>query len=159
MANASHQKKYRTDPEYRNKVISSKMLIYEKKTPEERRRYINDLRRRNKEEVLTHYGEHGKLKCCWEHCNVCDLDMLSLDHIHDDGAEHRRKLGKKVRGTYQFGGKDIYVWVKTHGFPEGFQTLCMNHQQKKQIVKSRAERLDSTYPESPAIVQGNESTL
>jgi len=28
-----------------------------------------------KEEVLTHYGRDGKLQCCWEGCEITDLDM------------------------------------------------------------------------------------
>src|SRR5271166_3554308 len=62
-----------------------------------------------KEEVLTHYGHNGKLQCCWPNCEVKDLDMLSLDHIHDDGAAHRKALGLGTR---------MYQWAKTNRFPE-----------------------------------------
>ena len=70
---------------------------------------------------------------------MSDIDMLSLDHIKDDGAEHRRKVkGNRI----SFAGKEIYHWAIENNFPEGFQTLCMNHQTKKQRMKTRAERLD-----------------
>src|SRR5271165_2992707 len=71
-----------------------------------------------KEEVLTHYSPNGVLGCCWLDCGVCDIDMLSLDHIADDGAKHRSVLGAGTR---------IYRWALAQGFPEGLQTLCHNH--------------------------------
>ena len=49
--------------------------------------------------------------------------MLSLDHVNNDGHAHREEVGSKM-----------YSWVKSHGFPEGFQTLCMNHQFKKKLT-------------------------
>jgi hypothetical protein len=82
-----------------------------------------------KKEVLMHYGRDGKLQCCWAGCEVTDLDMLSLDHIKDDGAEHRKYLGT-IRA---------YQWAKAHEFPTDiFQTLCMNHQWKKELTRRRA---------------------
>jgi hypothetical protein len=79
-----------------------------------------------KREVLTHYGKGGKLQCCWADCTVDDLDVLSLDHIEDDGAEHRKHIGTR-----------IYRWAKRHGFPPTLQTLCMNHQWKKELTRRR----------------------
>lgn len=87
-------------------------------------------------EVLTHYGPLGKLGCCWEACSVVDIDMLSLDHIKNDGAQHRRQLGTK-----RACGEKVYRIVKREGYQEGFQTLCMNHQLKKKIEKDRSDRL------------------
>ena len=77
--------------------------------------------------ALTHYGKGGKLLCQWPWCKVSDLDMLTLDHIKDDGAKHRKDLGC-------YGGK-IYEWLRAHGFPPELelQTLCWNHQWKKRI--------------------------
>jgi len=72
-----------------------------------------------KSEVLTHYG-NGKLACV-----KCGYDKhlaaLSLDHVNSSGAEHRRIVGTG-------GGRPFYVWLKNNGFPEGYQTLCMNCQ-------------------------------
>ncbi len=122
-------------------MIARAKAHYEQKTPQERCRYVNAQRERKKLEALTHYGKGGKLMCCWRGCTVSDVDMLSLDHIKDDGVKHRKKLGKKINGIHQFGGKEIYHWVIINGFPKGLQTLCMNHQWKKQRIKNRAERL------------------
>lgn len=82
--------------------------------------------------VLEHYGKEGKAVCCWPGCECDDLDMLSLDHVYNDGAEHRRNLGQKTIV--------IYRWCIREGFPPGFQTLCMNHQCKKQLLHLRANR-------------------
>lgn len=133
------QKKYRTDFKFRARVNAYSKANYRKKSPKERRAYANTLRERNKLEVLTHYGKHGKLQCCWRGCAVCDVDMLSLDHIFDDGAKHRKSM---VGNRAAFTGKEIYQWVKSNGYPKGFQTLCMNHQTKKQRIKTRSERID-----------------
>src|ERR1700681_4953946 len=67
-----------------------------------------------KEEVLTHYGKNGRLQCCWENCEITDIDMLSLDHIENDGAEHRRKIGNQ-------GGIRMYTQLRQLAYPSGFQ--------------------------------------
>jgi hypothetical protein len=82
-------------------------------------------------EVLTHYGKGGKLKCCWKNCRVIDIDMLSLDHINNDGAADRKEIGSGTR---------IYYSVKKNNFPEGLQTICHNHQWKKEIARRRKGR-------------------
>ena len=43
-------------------------------------------------------------------------EFLSIDHINNDGAAHRRKLGSNY----------IYSWLIQTNFPEGFQVLCHN---------------------------------
>lgn len=81
--------------------------------------------------VLTHYSKHGKLMCCWEECSVSDPDMLSLDHIYNDGSADR-----KNKPT----GDNFYRFLEKEKYPEGFQTLCMNHQYKKEILRRKEIR-------------------
>ena len=83
-----------------------------------------EIARNLKLKVLTYYGPAGLLGCCWIGCTVVDLDMLSLDHIDDDGAKHRKELA----------GSSVYRDVLKRNFPSGFQTLCHNHQWKKRIT-------------------------
>lgn len=94
----------------------------------------NTLRRRLrailKEEVLLYYGG-GKLKCKWPNCNVADIDLLTLDHVNNDGAQHRKIIRYKSR---------IYAILKRQKFPTGFQTLCWNHQMKKESERRRHAR-------------------
>jgi len=76
--------------------------------------YSDNARRRNQElkaEVIVEYG--NVCVCCGEGL----IEFLSIDHINNDGAEHRKNLGRT----------NIYSWLKANGFPkEGFQVLCMN---------------------------------
>jgi hypothetical protein len=81
--------------------------------------------------VLTHYGKGGRLLCCWRGCVVCDPDMLSIDHVNNDGYKDR-----SIRGT---GGR-LYRALEKEGYPEGFQTLCYNHQWKKETLRRRSVR-------------------
>lgn len=69
--------------------------------------------RRLKQEVLARYGG-AKCVCCGE----TGIAFLSIDHVHGDGAEHRRELG--------FSGSNFYRWLKQQGFPPGYQVLCMS---------------------------------
>lgn len=60
--------------------------------------------------ILEHYG--GACACCGEAEEV----FLVMDHIEDDGAEHRRATGYK----------SIYTWLAKNDCPPGFQILCHN---------------------------------
>jgi hypothetical protein len=98
-----------------------------------KRRHAEYNKQRNAEvklEVLSHYGPNGHLQCSWPDCSVIDPDMLSLDHVNNDGAKDR-----KTRGT---GGR-LYSILRTNGLPDGFQTLCHNHQWKKELMRRRGE--------------------
>ena len=94
---------------------------------EYRRRYSEKL----KSEVLSHYGVSGIAQCCWVGCEVVDIDMLSLDHINDDGHKDLQRNGKRI------GGISFYRHIKNQGFPTGLQTLFMNHQAKKELLRKR----------------------
>jgi hypothetical protein len=82
-------------------------------------------------DVLTHYGSGGSLKCCGEGCEVSDIDMLTLDHINDDGCKHLDSFGNRYAGVA------LYLWALRNEYPSILQTLCANHQLKKAIVKLR----------------------
>ncbi len=86
--------------------------VYRRNSPhyrEKRKAYGQRL----KADVMSAYG--GRCKCCGED----ELVFLSIDHINGDGATHRRKELKES-------GMSFYVWLKSKGYPEGFQVLCMN---------------------------------
>lgn len=79
--------------------------------------YSADYHRRIKEEVIAQYG--GKCQC--PGCDVTYYEFLTIDHIYDDGAAHRRAIGPIS------GGIDMYSWLTSQGFPKDrFQLLCMN---------------------------------
>jgi len=70
-------------------------------------------------EVFEAYG--GPVCAC---CGEKHMEFLSVDHVNNDGAKHRKEMGWKD-GTGG-GGGNIYGWLKTRNFPPGFRVLCMN---------------------------------
>lgn len=69
---------------------------------------------RIKDEVYESYG--GYVCAC---CGEKTKEFLSIDHIDGGGNAHRRKIGK---------GPNLIHWLRSNGFPKGFQILCMNCQ-------------------------------
>lgn len=62
------------------------------------------------------FAAYGKTcKCCGETQEL----FLDIDHMDNDGAEHRRK--HRLSSGFQF-----YLWLVKHNFPSNFQTLCCN---------------------------------
>lgn len=72
-----------------------------------------------KSEVLLHYS-NNQLRC--DCCSENELDFLTIDHINDDGAKHRKKLRKK--GIH--GGSGFYYWLKRNHYPAEYRVLCLN---------------------------------
>lgn len=66
-----------------------------------------------KQRVYDHYG--SACACCGE----ANPAFLTIDHVNNDGAKHRREIGM---------GSKIYGWLIKHDFPPGFQLLCANCQ-------------------------------
>ena len=67
--------------------------------------------------ALDYYG--GRVcKCCGE----TELTMLTIDHIHENGAEHRRSIGWARNRS----SGDFARWLRDNDYPEGYQVLCYN---------------------------------
>jgi hypothetical protein len=110
---AHRQEKIRTDAAY---------YQIHRKT---KARYNLNLKRR----VFALYGPQQRIQCSWSECMVVDLDMLTLDHINDDGR--RREHGS---------GNPFYTWLLKEaaaGKMHEIQVLCCNHNTKKQILRLR----------------------
>lgn len=85
-----------------------------------------DFRKSKKIQVFEAYGG-SKCNCCGETV----LEFLTIDHINNNGAEHRREItGSSNRSG---GGSYMYLWLIKNNFPEGFQVLCANCQLGKAI--------------------------
>ena len=82
-------------------------------------------------QAMTHYSE-GKPICAWVQCTIDDLDLLTIDHMNNDGAKHRRMIGHG----------NICRWLRQNNYPPGFQVLCYNHQilKERQLQKARRVR-------------------
>lgn len=50
-------------------------------------------------------------------CGEAHHECLSIDHVANDGAAHRR-ADKRA--------KNLYVWLRVQGYPPGFKVLCLN---------------------------------
>lgn len=72
---------------------------------------------RLKQDVMNAYG--GKCQCCGEY----RFSMMTIDHIHENGAAHRNELNG---GFGRDKSVDFYRWLKFENFPSGFQVLCYN---------------------------------
>jgi hypothetical protein len=82
----------------------------------EQRKYYRR-QQRLKLDVFAHYTTDGKIKCSC--CGIEDIDVLCMDHINGDGAEHRRTIGPSY-------AKKTYQWIKLNNYPPGFRILCSN---------------------------------
>jgi hypothetical protein len=68
------------------------------------REYQNRWRAALRAEVLEAYG-----RCC-ACCGESMPEFLTVDHIHNDGKEHRKEIST--------GSQTLYSWLKKHGFPQ-----------------------------------------
>lgn len=104
------------------------------KTNRESEDYLKKARERAKKNrrklkllVLSHYGTNPpRCTCpnCYYHNHDCPIEFLSIDHIHGGGINHRKRVGT---GNY------FYFWLRKNNFPEGYQVLCHNCNQGRQL--------------------------
>lgn len=107
----AHNIKYREERRAYNKLDYQKNIV-------RRRAFALAKHHAHKDLVFKAYG--GYVCAC---CGETELAFLCIDHINNDGAEHRRKIKRRV----------IYRWLVANGFPPGYQVLCANCNQGKQL--------------------------
>lgn len=115
-----YQHKWYQDNKEHNKIKSREWYQNNK----ERGKEINlKSNRKIKFLVLQRYSSKiPKCKCCKEK----EKSFLTIDHINNDGAKHRREI---KRG----GGVSFYYWLKLNNFPKGYQVLCFNCNHAKSL--------------------------
>lgn len=69
--------------------------------------------------IVIKYYSKGTMRCM--NCKYNNIYALSIDHIHNNGNEHRRILKNKS-------GNNFYYWLIKNNFPSGYKVLCMNCQ-------------------------------
>lgn len=99
------------NPQKKNSVRCERCL-------ERHRIYAVNRRSRDRTIVLNHYGQ----KCVY--CGEDHPIFLTIDHIDNGGAEHRRAIGRN----------NIYKWLRQQNFPSGFQVACYNCNCAKHVV-------------------------
>lgn len=106
--------------------------VYRRRYHQEHKEQLNEAyrkyRQKRKLETLAKYSMSGVPRCNW--CGIEDIDVLCLDHINDNGAQHKRE--EKY--------SDIHTWLRTNNYPEGFQVLCYNCNMKKRFIRERNDR-------------------
>lgn len=97
--------------------------VFRAEHPEKIQEYQQRYRVKLKREVIDAYGGH--CACCGE----TELVFLTIDHIDDNGAEHRRELAAACGADgskWGQAGAPTYRWLRDNDFPPGFQVLCAN---------------------------------
>ncbi len=121
LKNKEHYKEYRKNYRILNKTTIDSQI---KEWRLENKDRVNELGRgynkRTKEKIIRHYS-NGTMKCAC--CGEDDINCLSIDHINNNGTEHKKETGGH-----------LYWWIKKNNFPEGFQVLCYNCNIVKYIV-------------------------
>ena len=72
---------------------------------------------------------HGAMAC--SDCGYSIVDALCIDHVHDDGKQHRRSVGA---------GPSFWLWLKRNHYPAGFQVLCHNCNFLKELRRRRRQK-------------------
>lgn len=78
-------------------------------------------RKRSRELKDIVFNKYGGYRC--ECCGETIQEFLTLDHINNDGAEHRRQIAKNRSGGC---GRSLYLWIIRNDFPPIFQVMCAN---------------------------------
>lgn len=92
----------------RDKILARQAKVYSTEKDKLNSRY-----RKAKLEAMRHYC-NGEPHCVG--CGNSTIEVLTIDHIEEDGAEHRKHVRTNRLGE----------WLKRAGYPEGFQVLCWN---------------------------------
>jgi hypothetical protein len=80
-----------------------------------RDRELSQAKRRQASLKDAAYAAYGGYRCAC--CAETQVTFLCIDHVNNDGYQHRKQIGR---------GSNIYLWLRKHGYPQGFQVLCMN---------------------------------
>ncbi len=102
----SHRERYQKD----KKRILEQSASYYRANTDKRKAYHKKLRSNKKEQVYSHYGK--TCVCCGE----TETAFLTIDHINNDGAAHRREIN----------AASIYDHIIKESYPDTFQVLCVN---------------------------------
>ncbi len=124
-------------------------IVCGKNKPTKNKKYCDDCARKSSDrhrtwrrqlydEVLAHYGD--KCACCGEPNKA----FLTLDHVNNDGAQHRRKL--KTKGGYRF-----YRLMKAQWYPPILQVLCYNCNNAKRIYGVCPHQQNSNRLQHPSL--------
>ena len=95
------------------------------------RKYLTRLKNRERvhfDQVITlmHYSNPKGIPVC-NRCGEQDIELLCVDHIIGGGVKHEKERKSP-----------LYRWLIKNNYPEGYQVLCANcNQRKMRMDRSR----------------------
>lgn len=104
---------YRKNPEAKKAQVREWAIAHKDRRREIRLKHSRKHRNLVRQLTFDHYGRI--CRCCGETMMFCP----TIDHMDNDGAEHRKKRGSQS-------GLCLYDWLVRNDFPDNFQTLCRN---------------------------------
>lgn len=107
---AEHRKKEKTSTAYKSRNRGERGAKWRKENPDRYRELKREKRRELRRLVIEKYG--GKCVCCGE----TEPKFLTLDHVNNDGAAHRRVIRKA----------NIHYWIIKNDYPDNIQIMCWN---------------------------------
>lgn len=111
-------RKYQHENYLRNKARHNEQSKqWYKDNPDKAAEIRAKYRKKIKDQVFDHYG--WQCACCGE----SEPLFLAIDHINGGGNKHRKEIG---RGNMK-------RWLIQNNFPDGFQTLCHNCNQGREL--------------------------
>lgn len=91
-----------------------KVKKYKERHPDKVKEWGIKSKQKLKTKALILYGgTPPKCACCGEK----EIDFLTMDHINGGGNKHRKTESNPT---------NIYQWLKSNEYPQGFRVLCMN---------------------------------
>ncbi len=97
---------------FKSKEGKQKSKKYYQENKKKMKNRSMEYNRNLKKEIIKEYG--GKCTCCGEDTP----EFLSIDHINNNGKEHREKIGS---------GNSLYRWLRKLNYPKNnYQLLCFN---------------------------------
>lgn len=107
----------------RDRYNASKWILYDK----------------NKRKILDRFS-NSTMSCAL--CGNDDIFVLTLDHVNDDGAEHRKEaLGVRRGGIAAY--RDFRLGKVETGYD--VQVLCMNCNFKKELLKKHEMKMNNKF--------------
>lgn len=88
----------------------AKSKYYREKYRDKYNQRKKQIQRERVEFILQKYG--GKCVCCGEK----NWRFLTLDHMNNDGKEHRKRMTTSA----------IYTWAMKNDYPKNLQAMCFN---------------------------------
>lgn len=110
----------------RNCTSCLRKRVKQNQTPEGKVRAATQQRRRYREireQVIDHYTD-GNRSCMCPGCRVTGLEFLTLDHVENNGSDHRKEIPS---------GMKLFRWCIQNNFPAEIQVLCWNCNTAKQF--------------------------